>query len=39
MASRSATHYRAVHNLQITRFDGAHWIPVKNMVDLDGIAS
>ncbi|MCA6097115.1 MULTISPECIES: ABC transporter substrate-binding protein [Bradyrhizobium] len=35
----SATDYRAVHNLQITRFDGANWVPIGDMVDLDGIAS
>jgi branched-chain amino acid transport system substrate-binding protein len=35
----SATDYRAIHNLQITRFDGANWLPVGNLVDLDGIAS
>lgn len=27
--------YRAIHNLQITRFDGANWIPIGNLVDLD----
>ncbi|VIO73108.1 hypothetical protein CI1B_47120 [Bradyrhizobium ivorense] len=37
--NNSPTDYRAVHNLQITRFDGANWMPVGNMVDLDGIAS
>jgi branched-chain amino acid transport system substrate-binding protein len=35
----SPTDYRTVHNLQITRFDGANWTPVGDMVDLDGIAS
>jgi branched-chain amino acid transport system substrate-binding protein len=35
----SATDYRAIHNLQITRFEGTNWIPVGNLVDLDGIAS
>lgn len=35
----SPTDYRAIHNLQITRFDGANWIPVGGLVDLDGIAS
>lgn len=37
--SNSATDYRAIHNLQITRFDGANWVPIGDMVDLDGIAS
>lgn len=37
--SNSATDYRAIHNLQITRFDGANWVPVGTLVDLDGIAS
>jgi ABC-type branched-subunit amino acid transport system substrate-binding protein len=37
--SNSPTDYRAIHNLQITRFDGANWIPVGGLVDLDGIAS
>jgi branched-chain amino acid transport system substrate-binding protein len=37
--SNSPTDYRAIHDLQITRFDGANWIPVGDMVDLDGIAS
>ncbi|WP_454631662.1 ABC transporter substrate-binding protein [Bradyrhizobium cenepequi] len=35
----SPTDYRAIHNLQISRFDGANWIPVGDMTDLDGIAS
>jgi hypothetical protein len=35
----SPTDYRAIHNLQITRFDGANWIPIGGLVDLDGIAS
>jgi branched-chain amino acid transport system substrate-binding protein len=35
----SATDYRAIHNLQITRFDGANWVPVGSLVDLDVIAS
>jgi ABC-type branched-subunit amino acid transport system substrate-binding protein len=35
----SATDYRAIHNLQISRFDGANWMPVGDMTDLDGIAS
>jgi ABC-type branched-subunit amino acid transport system substrate-binding protein len=37
--SNSPTDYRAIHNLQITRFDGANWVPVGTLVDLDGIAS
>ncbi|MGY3617782.1 ABC transporter substrate-binding protein [Bradyrhizobium sp. USDA 10063] len=37
--SNSPTDYRAIHNLQIARFDGANWIPVGDMIDLDGIAS
>ncbi|WP_249793564.1 ABC transporter substrate-binding protein [Bradyrhizobium cenepequi] len=37
--SNSPTDYRAIHNLQICRFDRANWIPVGDMVDLDGIAS
>jgi branched-chain amino acid transport system substrate-binding protein len=36
--SNSSSDYRAIHNLQITRFDGANWLPIGNMVDLDGIA-
>lgn len=35
----SPTDYRAIHNLQIARFDGANWNPVGGLVDLDGIAS
>ncbi|WP_454644848.1 ABC transporter substrate-binding protein [Bradyrhizobium liaoningense] len=31
----SSSDYRAVHNLWITRFDGANWRPVGDMVDLD----
>ncbi len=37
--ANSSTDYRAIHNLQITRFDGGSWIPIGDMVDLDGIAS
>lgn len=37
--SNSPADYRAIHNLQITRFDGANWIPVGDMVGLDGMAS
>ena len=37
--SNSATDYRAIHNLQITQFDGTNWMPIGDMVDLDGIAS
>jgi branched-chain amino acid transport system substrate-binding protein len=37
--SNSPTDYRAIHNLQLTKFDGANWVPVGDMVDLDGIAS
>jgi hypothetical protein len=39
IVANSPTDYRAIHNLQITRFDGANWIPVGAMVDLAGIAS
>jgi branched-chain amino acid transport system substrate-binding protein len=35
----SPTDYRAIHNLQISRFDGANWIPVGDMIDLGAIAS
>jgi branched-chain amino acid transport system substrate-binding protein len=35
----SPTDYRAIHNLQITRFDDTNWIPIGDMIDLDGIAS
>ncbi len=38
-ASNSPTDYRAVHDLQLTRFDGVSWIPVGKMVDLDAFAS
>lgn len=34
----SSTDYRAIHNLQITRFDGTNWLPLGDLVDLDGIA-
>ncbi len=37
--ANSSTDYRAIHNLQITRFDGVNWIPVGAAVDLAGIAS
>jgi branched-chain amino acid transport system substrate-binding protein len=37
--SNSPTDYRAVHNLQLTRFDGTNWVAIGAMVDLDGIAS
>jgi len=37
--SNSGTDYRAVHDLQITRFDGATWVPIGDLIDLDGIAS
>lgn len=32
----SSSDYRAVHDLQITRFDGTNWGSVGDMVDLDG---
>jgi branched-chain amino acid transport system substrate-binding protein len=35
----SPTDYRAIHNLQIARFDGANWIPIGDVIDLNGIAS
>ncbi|MFH0298143.1 ABC transporter substrate-binding protein [Bradyrhizobium sp. 31Argb] len=35
----SPTDYRAIHNLQICRFDGENWIPVGDMIDLGAIAS
>ncbi|TAI66837.1 branched-chain amino acid ABC transporter substrate-binding protein [Bradyrhizobium sp. Leo170] len=35
----SPTDYRAIHNLQISRFDGENWIPVGDMIDLGAIAS
>ncbi|MBR0899028.1 ABC transporter substrate-binding protein [Bradyrhizobium tropiciagri] len=35
----TSSDYRAVHNLRITRFDGANWNPVGDMVDLDEKAS
>ncbi len=35
----SPTDYRAIHNLQISRFDGGNWIPVGDMIDLGAIAS
>ncbi|MCA1454255.1 ABC transporter substrate-binding protein [Bradyrhizobium sp. BRP22] len=35
----SPTDYRAIHNLQISRFDGANWIPVGDMINLGAIAS
>jgi branched-chain amino acid transport system substrate-binding protein len=37
--ANSSTDYRAIHNLQITRFDGTNWVAVGAMVDLAGIAS
>lgn len=37
--SNSPTDYRAIHNLQLTKFDGANWVSVGDMVDLDGNAS
>jgi branched-chain amino acid transport system substrate-binding protein len=39
MVGNSVTDYRAIHNLQVPRFDGTNWIPVGNLVNLDGIAS
>lgn len=36
--SNSSTDYRAIHNLQITRFDGTNWLLLGDLVDLDGIA-
>ncbi|WP_454621226.1 ABC transporter substrate-binding protein [Bradyrhizobium cenepequi] len=35
----SPTDYRAIHNLQISRFDGENWTPVGDMIDLGAIAS
>lgn len=35
----SSTDYRAIHNIQITRFDGAHWMPHGDKIDLNNIAS
>jgi branched-chain amino acid transport system substrate-binding protein len=35
----SPTDYRAIHNLQISRFDGENWSPVGDMIDLGAIAS
>jgi branched-chain amino acid transport system substrate-binding protein len=37
--SNSPTDYRAIHNLQLTKFDGVNWVPVGDLVDLDGTAS
>src|ERR1700744_2671392 len=31
----SSTDYRAVHNLQLSRFDGARWIAMGDMTNLD----
>ncbi|AVT82220.1 ABC transporter substrate-binding protein [Rhodopseudomonas palustris] len=35
----SSTDYRAIHNIQITRFDGANWMPHGDKIDLNNIAS
>jgi hypothetical protein len=31
----SSTDYRAVHNLQLSRFDGKRWAAIGEMTDLD----
>jgi branched-chain amino acid transport system substrate-binding protein len=31
----SPTDYRAVHNLQLSRFDGKRWVAIGEMTDLD----
>jgi ABC-type branched-subunit amino acid transport system substrate-binding protein len=35
----SPTDYRAVHNLQLSRFDGKRWAAMGEMTDLDDIAT
>lgn len=35
----SATDYRAVHNLRLSRFDGKVWMPTGDMIDLDESAT
>ncbi|UYO51510.1 ABC transporter substrate-binding protein [Rhodopseudomonas palustris] len=35
----SSTDYRAIHNIQITKFDGATWMPHGDKIDLNNIAS
>ncbi len=35
----SAADYRAVHNLQLSRFDGARWVAMGEMSDLDDTAT
>ena len=35
----SPTDYRAVHNLQLSRFDGKRWVAMGEMTDLDDIAT
>jgi branched-chain amino acid transport system substrate-binding protein len=35
----SSTDYRAIHNIQITKFDGANWMPHGDKIDLNNIAS
>jgi branched-chain amino acid transport system substrate-binding protein len=35
----SPTDYRAVHNLQLSRFDGKRWAAIGEMTDLDDIAT
>jgi branched-chain amino acid transport system substrate-binding protein len=34
----SSTDYRAVHNLQLSRFDGKRWAAIGEMTDLDDLA-
>ncbi|MCP9629019.1 ABC transporter substrate-binding protein [Rhodopseudomonas palustris] len=35
----SSTDYRAIHNIQITKFDGANWMPHGDKIDLNNIAT
>jgi hypothetical protein len=35
----SPTDYRAVHNLQLSRFDGKRWVAMGDMTDLDDPAT
>ena len=35
----SSTDYRAVHNLQLSRFDGMRWAAIGDMTDLDDPAT
>jgi branched-chain amino acid transport system substrate-binding protein len=35
----SAADYHAVHNLQLSRFDGARWVAMGEMSDLDDTAT